>query len=213
MLDHFGNHNIIQKWYKKWETYYHIYLSCSRTKKNWAMCWIINKFIKHFPPIEWPLYLNEMSKQPNISHSSYSSFSSKNNKHKSKHMALKKISLFLLFFIFRFYSETAKSQYCGCSPILCCSVFGYCGITEEYCGSSCRSGPCRKSREPVDRIVTQNFFDGIISQASNGCPGKRFYTRDSFLEAANTNLNFSMSVTRLEIATMFAHFTHETQGT
>ncbi|CAL9217362.1 unnamed protein product [Arabidopsis halleri] len=126
-------------------------------------------------------------------------------------MVLKKISSVILLFIFGFYSETVKSQYCGCSPILCCSKFGYCGSTDDYCGSGCKSGPCRKTREPLDRIVTQKFFDGIISQAGSGCSGKRFYTRDSFLKAANTNLVFNMSVTRLEIATMFAHFTYATQ--
>lgn len=128
-------------------------------------------------------------------------------------MVLKKISSIFLLFIFGFYSETVKSQYCGCSPILCCSKFGYCGSTDDYCGSGCKSGPCRKTREPLDRIVTQKFFDGIISQAGSGCSGKRFYTRDSFLKAANTNLDFNMSVTRLEIATMFAHFTYATQRT
>ncbi|XP_019095024.1 PREDICTED: endochitinase At2g43590-like [Camelina sativa] len=135
-------------------------------------------------------------------------------KKKKKGMALKKISSVFLIFIFGFYSETAKSQYCGCSPILCCSKFGYCGVTEDYCGSGCISGPCRNISEPVepvDSIVTQKFFNGIISQASNGCAGKKIYTRDSFLKAAHTNLEFSMSVTRREIAAMFAHFTYETQ--
>ncbi|CAH2058168.1 unnamed protein product [Thlaspi arvense] len=110
-----------------------------------------------------------------------------------------------------FHLETAKSQHCGCSPILCCSKNGYCGANDDYCFSGCQSGPCRKSREPLDRIVTQQFFDRIISQANNNCGGKRFYTRDSFLEAANTTSDFNSSTTRLEIAAMFAHFTHETE--
>ncbi|KAL1191193.1 Endochitinase [Cardamine amara subsp. amara] len=127
-------------------------------------------------------------------------------------MALTKISLVFLLCLFSFYCETAKSQYCGCSPILCCNQFGFCGSSTAFCGSSCRSGPCRISREPVDKIVTQKFFDGIISQAGNGCPGKRFYTRDSFLEAANLFFDVTSYVTRLEIATMFAHFTRETSN-
>ncbi|EOA40300.1 hypothetical protein CARUB_v10009026mg [Capsella rubella] len=121
-------------------------------------------------------------------------------------MPLKKISSVSLLLIFGFYYETAKSQFCGCSPVLCCSMYGYCGFTEGYCGSGCKEGPCR-----ITKIVTQKFFDGIISNASNGCAGKKFYTRDSFIEAARTNLEFNTSVTRLEIATMFAHFTYETQ--
>ncbi|ESQ51549.1 hypothetical protein EUTSA_v10017716mg [Eutrema salsugineum] len=126
-------------------------------------------------------------------------------------MALTKLFAVFLICLFSFYSKTAKSQYCGCSPILCCSQKGYCGIDDDYCGSGCRSGPCRKSKEPLDRIVTQEFFDKIISQANNSCAGKRFYTRDSFINAANTFPNFTSFVTRREIATLFAHFTHETK--
>ncbi|KAG7559998.1 Glycoside hydrolase family 19 catalytic [Arabidopsis thaliana x Arabidopsis arenosa] len=82
----------------------------------------------------------------------------------------------------------------------------------------CLLDPCRGAGTPtpsgggsVSSIVTQEFFNNIINQASNGCMGKRFYTRDSFIAAANSFPNFSNSVTRREIATMFAHFTHETR--
>lgn len=126
-------------------------------------------------------------------------------------MALTKISSFFLICLFGVYSQTAKSQFCGCSPIMCCSRFGFCGTSDVYCGSGCQSGPCRTSREPVDEIVTQKFFDGIINQTRNGCAGKRFYTRESFLKAANATFDFTDTVTSLEIAAMFAHFTHETE--
>ena len=130
-------------------------------------------------------------------------------------MALTKISLVLLLCLLGFYSETVNSQNCGCAPNLCCSQYGYCGTTDPYCGAGCPSGPCigsgtPSSGEPVGTIVTQGFFNNIISQASNGCAGKSFYTRDSFFNAANSFPNFASSVTRREIATMFAHFTHET---
>ncbi|EOA27721.1 hypothetical protein CARUB_v10023874mg [Capsella rubella] len=125
-------------------------------------------------------------------------------------MALTKVSSIFLICLFGFYSQTAAQAYCGCSPILCCSQNGYCGINDLYCGSGCRSGPCRRSRVPVDRIVTQQFFNDIISKASNDCAGKRFYTRESFLKAANDTFDFTSSVNSLEIATMFAHFTYVT---
>ncbi|KAG7574777.1 Lysozyme-like domain superfamily [Arabidopsis suecica] len=93
--------------------------------------------------------------------------------------------------------------------------FGYCGTTADYCGSTCQSGPCRVGGPPtgaglVGSIVTQIFFNTIINQAGNGCAGKRFYTRDSFINATNTFPSFANTVTRREIATMFAHFTYET---
>ncbi|CAF1699629.1 unnamed protein product [Brassica oleracea var. botrytis] len=130
-------------------------------------------------------------------------------------MALTKISLVFLLCLLGFYSKTVKSQNCGCAPNFCCSQFGYCGTTDAYCGAGCRSGPCRGSGTPsgggsVGSIVTQGFFNNIINRAGNGCAGKRFYTRNSFINAANTFPNFANSVTRREIATMFAHFTHET---
>ncbi|ESQ38985.1 hypothetical protein EUTSA_v10001652mg [Eutrema salsugineum] len=132
-------------------------------------------------------------------------------------MALTKISLVLFLCLLGLYSETVKSQNCGCAPNLCCSQYGYCGSTDPYCGTGCRSGPCKSSggNPPatggsVGTIVTQSFFNSIINQAGSGCAGKRFYTRDSFISAANTFPSFANSVTKREIATMFAHFTHET---
>src|SRR5690606_38725706 len=29
-----------------------------------------------------------------------------------------------------------------CCNNLCCSKFGYCGNTSDYCGTACQSGPC-----------------------------------------------------------------------
>ncbi|XP_020882332.1 endochitinase At2g43590 [Arabidopsis lyrata subsp. lyrata] len=79
----------------------------------------------------------------------------------------------------------------------------------------CLLGPCigvgtTSSGGSVSSIVTQGFFNNIINQAGNGCTRKRLYTRDSFIDAANSFPNFASSVTRREIATMFAHVTHET---
>nr|BAC43319.1 putative endochitinase [Arabidopsis thaliana] len=79
----------------------------------------------------------------------------------------------------------------------------------------CLVGPCigagtTSAAESVSSIVTQGFFNNIINQAGNGCTRKRFNTRDSFIDAANNFPNFASSVTRREIASMFAHVTHET---
>jgi chitinase len=43
---------------------------------------------------------------------------------------------------------------------------------------------------PVESVVTAAFFDGIKSQAGNGCAGKSFYTRQSFLDAVRAYPNF-----------------------
>ncbi|KAG2326706.1 hypothetical protein Bca52824_009434 [Brassica carinata] len=153
-----------------------------------------------------------MTKLPNIYpwlyiHLTTSSLSFPNN---NQNMALTKISLVLLLCLLGLYSETVKSQNCGCASGVCCSQYGYCGNGPEYCGSGCRSGPCTGTQgDSLGSIVSQAFFNNIINRADNGCAGKRFYTRDSFISAANTFPNFANSVTRREIATMFAHFTQE----
>ncbi|CAN7135419.1 unnamed protein product [Brassica rapa subsp. narinosa] len=36
---------------------------------------------------------------------------------------------------------TTKAQNCGCWPDLCCSQFGFCGNTSDYCVVGCQQGP------------------------------------------------------------------------
>ncbi|KAH9611349.1 hypothetical protein KSS87_006103 [Heliosperma pusillum] len=121
------------------------------------------------------------------------------------------------------YSSFAQN--CDCDPNLCCSNFGFCGSTEDYCGiGNCQSGPCdtdetTPSTTPrnggsVSDVVSQSFFDGIIDQAAASCPGKNFYTRDAFLNALGGYPHFGTSGSNddnlREIAAFFAHVTHET---
>uniref|UniRef100_Q7M1Q9 chitinase n=1 Tax=Phytolacca americana TaxID=3527 RepID=Q7M1Q9_PHYAM len=66
----------------------------------------------------------------------------------------------------------------------------------------------------VANVVSQGFFDGIISQAAASCPGKNFYTRDAFLNAVGSYPDFgttgSSDDSKREIAAFFAHVSHET---
>ncbi|KAI3939497.1 hypothetical protein MKW92_050820, partial [Papaver armeniacum] len=41
-----------------------------------------------------------------------------------------------------FLSQSIVGQNCGCAADQCCSQFGYCGTSSDYCGLGCRSGPC-----------------------------------------------------------------------
>ncbi|WJX74612.1 Endochitinase 4 [Trifolium repens] len=70
------------------------------------------------------------------------------------------------------------------------------------------------SAQSVANIVTQAFFNSIINVADPGCAGKNFYTRDAFLDAANSYGQFGTSGSaddnKHEIAAAFAHFTYET---
>lgn len=121
------------------------------------------------------------------------------------------------------FSSSAKAQNCDCDlTIYCCSQWGYCGNGYDYCGPGCQAGPCETSCEgtgtlTVSDIVTQEFLDGITSQASADCAGNGFYSRSAFLEAASSFPDFGTTCTdddrKREIAAYFAHVTHETGRT
>ncbi|GAV79313.1 Glyco_hydro_19 domain-containing protein/Chitin_bind_1 domain-containing protein [Cephalotus follicularis] len=112
--------------------------------------------------------------------------------------------------------KNVVAQNCGCAANLCCSQYGYCGSDYQYCGPGCQEGPCDapSSGSSVSDIVTGNFFNGIIGQASSSCEGKNFYTRGAFLTAANYYSGFatggSADDSKREVAAYFAHVTHET---
>ncbi|GMN36234.1 hypothetical protein TIFTF001_005867 [Ficus carica] len=116
--------------------------------------------------------------------------------------------------------KNVTAQNCGCSPGLCCSQFGYCGSSDEYCGEGCRSGPCKTTPSTptnnggsLSDIVTPRFFTGILNKATGDCPGKSFYTRRGFLNAVNSYSQFgngSVDESKREIAAFFAQISYET---
>ncbi|KAI4297209.1 hypothetical protein L6164_037104 [Bauhinia variegata] len=117
--------------------------------------------------------------------------------------------------------QNVSAQNCGCAANLCCSQYGYCGTGNDYCGKGCKGGPCYASKSPpvtsnvaLADIVTDAFFNGIISKAAANCAGKKFYTRSAFLNAAKSYSQFgkigSAADSKREVAAAFAHFTHET---
>ncbi|KAG2721880.1 hypothetical protein I3843_02G086600 [Carya illinoinensis] len=112
-----------------------------------------------------------------------------------------------------------KGQNCGCQANECCSQYGYCGTSNDYCGPGCKEGPCTSttptpSGGSVADVVTNDFFNGILNQASGDCPGKSFYTRAVFLNALSSYNKFGSSSTdefKREInAAFFANIAHET---
>ncbi|XVE80950.1 hypothetical protein DITRI_Ditri15bG0022900 [Diplodiscus trichospermus] len=78
-------------------------------------------------------------------------------------------------------------------------LYGYCGTDNDFCGTGCTEGPCfSKSGVPVDTIVSPDFFNGIINQAPADCVGKRFYTREAFLNALGSFPDFGKSGSDVE---------------
>ncbi|ESQ38983.1 hypothetical protein EUTSA_v10001575mg [Eutrema salsugineum] len=120
-------------------------------------------------------------------------------------------------------SKPVTSQNCGCASDFCCSQYGYCGQTDDYCGDGCREGPCHSvsagdgnsggggDAVSLEGTVTPEFFNSIISQARDDCAGKGFYSHNAFIAAANSYPSFGSSISKREIAAFFAHVTHETE--
>ncbi|PON77688.1 Glycoside hydrolase [Parasponia andersonii] len=118
--------------------------------------------------------------------------------------------------------KNVMAQNCGCRPGLCCSEFGFCGNGDPYCGKGCREGPCfgtpttpgqNNGGGAIADIVTPQFFSGIINKATGNCPGKSFYNRNAFINAAKSYSQFgsgSADASKREIAAFFAHISHET---
>lgn len=119
-------------------------------------------------------------------------------------------------------TKNVTAQNCACASGLCCSQYGYCGSSDEYCGQGCQQGPCTGGTTTpstpsgkggsVADIVTPDFFNGIINQASSDCAGKKFYSRHGFLDAVKSYSGFgrlgSADDSKREIAAFFAHVTH-----
>ncbi|MCO5554569.1 hypothetical protein L7F22_008099 [Adiantum nelumboides] len=131
-------------------------------------------------------------------------------------------------------SGTSAQEQCGsgasgalCANNLCCSQFGYCGSTADFCGEGCQSGPCTgsggssppstpSSGGDASSIVTSSLFDQFLSQRTSGsCPSNGFYTYDAFISATAAYSGFATSssdaaVNKREAAAFFANVAHET---
>ncbi|KAL0720571.1 hypothetical protein Bca4012_035170 [Brassica carinata] len=144
------------------------------------------------------------------------------------HNALLKNALIICLFTLTIMTETAYSQLCGkfgCKGNMCCSKWGFCGLTNAYCGTGCQSGPCKSTpnaptpnrpgglnagpRGTIASVVTPAFFNNIMSKVGSGCPAKGFYTRQAFIEAAQSFPAYRGTVAKREIAAMLAQFSHE----
>ncbi|KAL6343321.1 hypothetical protein AAG906_022396 [Vitis piasezkii] len=93
--------------------------------------------------------------------------------------------------------------------------YGYCGTGNDFCGTGCQAGPCYSSggSVSVSDVVTEDFFNGIISQAAGSCAGRTSTRVMPSLMLPVRILSLARMVpqmTQAEIAAFFAHVTHET---
>jgi basic endochitinase B len=131
---------------------------------------------------------------------------------------------------------SARAQQCGtqaggalCPDCLCCSQWGYCGSTPDYCtdgcqsqcfGSGCGGGggtPATPPSGPVSEIISESLFNEMLLHRNDvACPAIGFYTYDAFIAAANAFPGFGTTggadTQKRELAAFLAQTSHETTG-
>nr|AAP35271.1 chitinase [Euonymus europaeus] len=122
-------------------------------------------------------------------------------------------------------SVLGSAEQCGrqaggalCPGGQCCSQYGWCGTTNEYCGQGCQS-QCGGSGGGGDigGIISRDRFNDILKHRNdNACEGKGFYSHDAFLTAAKAYPAFGTTgddaTRKREIAAFLAQTSHETTG-
>ncbi|XP_047094195.1 chitinase 2-like isoform X3 [Lolium rigidum] len=128
-------------------------------------------------------------------------------------------------------ATAARAQTCGsqaggatCANCLCCSQFGFCGNTSDYCGAGCQS-QCTgcspvQSGEGVASILSKDLFEQMLLHRNDAaCTARGFYTYEAFLAAAatfpafgSTTEGLSVETRKREVAAFLGQTSHETTG-
>uniref|UniRef100_A0A0D9WG96 chitinase n=1 Tax=Leersia perrieri TaxID=77586 RepID=A0A0D9WG96_9ORYZ len=120
-------------------------------------------------------------------------------------------------------AEQCGSQAGGalCPDCLCCSRFGWCGSTSDYCGDGCQSqcDGCGGGGGggAVESIVSKELFEQLLLHRNNAaCSASGFYTYDAFVTAAAAFPDFAATgddeTRKREVAAFLAQTSHETTG-
>ncbi|KAA8535943.1 hypothetical protein F0562_028421 [Nyssa sinensis] len=137
---------------------------------------------------------------------------------------------FPIFFLLAWFA-VASAEQCGsqaggalCPGGLCCSQYGWCGSTPDYCTNGCQS-QCSGTATPgpgasggdITNLITRSMFDDMLKHRNDvACPARNFYTYDAFIAAAKSFPGFAttgVNTTRKrEIAAFLGQTSHETTG-
>ncbi|KAA0025620.1 family 19 chitinase [Cucumis melo var. makuwa] len=136
----------------------------------------------------------------------------------------------LVILSFAFLLGAASAEQCGrqangalCPNNLCCSQFGFCGDTDDYCKNGCQS-QCRGSSTPppsggsgVGSIISESLYNQMLKYSRDPrCPSNGFYTYNAFITAARSFPTFGTTgdatTRKREIAAFFGQTSHETTG-
>ena len=127
------------------------------------------------------------------------------------------------------FSLAVSAEQCGkqagnalCPNGMCCSQFGWCGTTAEYC-TNCQSqcggskpGPSGGGGD-VGSIITESVFNDMLKHRNDGnCKSNGFYTYRAFINAAKSFNGFATTGNtdqrKREVAAFLAQTSHETTG-
>lgn len=121
--------------------------------------------------------------------------------------------------------QGGSAEQCGrqaggalCPGGQCCSKFGWCGTTSDYCTNECQS-QCGGSSGGGDigSLISKDAFNQLLKHRNDGgCPAKGFYTYDAFIAAAKSFPSFATTgdtaTRKREIAAFLGQTSHETTG-
>lgn len=121
--------------------------------------------------------------------------------------------------------QGGSAEQCGrqaggalCPGGQCCSKFGWCGTTSDYCTNECQS-QCGGSGAGGDigSLISKDAFNQLLKHRNDGaCPAKGFYTYDAFIAAAKSFPSFATTgdtaTRKREIAAFLGQTSHETTG-
>ncbi|KAH7518305.1 endochitinase [Ziziphus jujuba] len=96
----------------------------------------------------------------------------------------------------------------------CCSKYGWCGNTPDYCTNGCQS-QCSGGGAGGDIPISRSTFDEMLKHR-NDCPSKGFYSYDAFIAAAKAFPGFGTTgddaTRKREITAFLGQTSHETTG-
>jgi len=153
-------------------------------------------------------------------------------------------ALFAFFSLFLSLSVRGSAEQCGrqagdalCPGGLCCSSYGWCGTTVDYCGIGCQSqcdgggggdggddgcdggddGGGDGDDGYLSDIISKSKFDALLKFRNDArCPAAGFYTYNAFISAAKEFPDFGNTgddlMRKREIAAFLGQTSHETTG-
>ncbi|XP_048336597.2 probable inactive chitinase-like protein LaCIC [Ziziphus jujuba] len=121
-----------------------------------------------------------------------------------------------------FTIQGGSAEQCGrqaggalCPGGQCCSKYGWCGTTPDYCNNECQSQCSGSDTGGGDIPISRSTFDEMFKHR-NDCPSKSFYSYDAFIAAAKAFPGFGTTgddaTRKKEIAAFLAQTSHETTG-